>query len=46
MSPMREIHLDEEEPEKELRVSFYPELYLQRRIWILDILRRENIKKV
>lgn len=46
MSPMREIHLDEEEPEKELRVSFYPELYLQRRIWILDILRRENIKKI
>ncbi|KAJ3546878.1 hypothetical protein NMY22_g1864 [Coprinellus aureogranulatus] len=44
--PMKEILLEEEEDEQELRVTFYPELYLQRRIWILDILRRENMTQV
>ncbi|KAF9563193.1 hypothetical protein CPC08DRAFT_706121 [Agrocybe pediades] len=32
--------------EQELRVTFFPELFLQRRIWILDILRREGITRV
>ena len=31
---------------QELKVTFYPELFLQRRIWILNILREENITKV
>ncbi|KAF9036235.1 hypothetical protein BJ165DRAFT_625247 [Panaeolus papilionaceus] len=31
---------------EELRVNFYPELFLQRRIWILDMLRKEGISKV
>jgi hypothetical protein len=44
--PMKEIILEEHEDEQELRVTFYPELYLQRRIWILDILRRENMTQV
>ncbi|KAF7312500.1 hypothetical protein MIND_00263700 [Mycena indigotica] len=34
-----EIELDIGDP----KVHFYPPLHLQRRIWILDILRRENI---
>ncbi|TEB34798.1 hypothetical protein FA13DRAFT_1576335, partial [Coprinellus micaceus] len=38
--------LEEHEDEQELRVTFYPELYLQRRIWILDILRRENMTQI
>ncbi|TFK20722.1 hypothetical protein FA15DRAFT_646656 [Coprinopsis marcescibilis] len=33
-------------PEEELRVTFYPELYLERRIWILNVLRRYNITKI
>ncbi|KAJ2914058.1 hypothetical protein MD484_g6357, partial [Candolleomyces efflorescens] len=45
MAPIREIMLEEED-ETELQVHFYPELHLQRRIWILDTLRRENITKV
>ena len=32
--------------EQELRVTFYPELYLQRRVWILNFLRKENITRV
>ena len=28
------------------QVTFYPPLFLQRRIWILDILRRESIVDV
>ena len=43
---MKEIILEENEDEQELKVTFYPELYLQRRIWILDILRRENMTQV
>ncbi|KAJ3780104.1 hypothetical protein GGU10DRAFT_168104 [Lentinula aff. detonsa] len=34
------------EPGRELAVTFFPALYLQRRIWILDILRRENVSDV
>jgi hypothetical protein len=30
----------------ELRVTFSPPLYLQRRIWVLDILRREHATEV
>ncbi|KAJ3763930.1 hypothetical protein EV360DRAFT_32555, partial [Lentinula raphanica] len=37
---------DEEELGRELSVTFFPALYLQRRIWILDILRRENVTDV
>ncbi|TFK36627.1 hypothetical protein BDQ12DRAFT_653897 [Crucibulum laeve] len=31
---------------EELRVGFYPELHLQRRIWILNMLRKEAVTKV
>ncbi|EEB99965.1 hypothetical protein MPER_00219, partial [Moniliophthora perniciosa FA553] len=31
---------------EELKVTFIPQLYLQRRIWILDILRKECVKNV
>ncbi|KAF5340920.1 hypothetical protein D9758_012173 [Tetrapyrgos nigripes] len=31
---------------EELKVTFVPPLYLQRRIWILDVLRRESITNV
>ncbi|KAF8206165.1 hypothetical protein K438DRAFT_1816712 [Mycena galopus ATCC 62051] len=37
-----EIELDYANPQ----VTFYPPLFLQRRIWILDILRRESIVDV
>nr|GAT45288.1 predicted protein [Mycena chlorophos] len=37
-----EIHLDIGDPV----VTFYPPLHLQRRIWILDLLRKENIVEV
>ncbi|OAX42172.1 hypothetical protein K503DRAFT_766992 [Rhizopogon vinicolor AM-OR11-026] len=30
----------------ELRVTFFPPLYLQRRIWVLDILRREHVSEI
>lgn len=44
---MKEILLEtDEEDQQELRVTFSPELYLQRRIWILDTLRRENITQI
>jgi len=50
MAPIREIMMDdleeEEDVEQELRVTFYPELHLQRRIWVLNILRRENTTRV
>lgn len=36
----------ESEPTEELKVIFFPELFLQRRIWILNILRRESISQV
>ncbi|KAF7771592.1 hypothetical protein Agabi119p4_5903 [Agaricus bisporus var. burnettii] len=32
--------------DQELKVTFQPELYLQRRIWILDLLRKESITQV
>lgn len=35
-----------DEDEEKLKVSFYPPLFLQRRIWILDVLRAENVTKV
>ncbi|KAH9481250.1 Small RNA 2'-O-methyltransferase [Psilocybe cubensis] len=38
--------IHESDNAQELNVKFYPELFLQRRIWILDILRRENITRV
>ena len=38
--------IQEVDPYQELKVTFYPELFLQRRIWILNILREENITKV
>jgi hypothetical protein len=38
--------IPEEGYDQELKVTFQPELYLQRRIWILDILRKESITKV
>ncbi|KAJ7761990.1 hypothetical protein DFH07DRAFT_814812 [Mycena maculata] len=39
---VEEIDLDMADPQ----VTFYPPLFLQRRIWILDILRRETIADV
>ncbi|KAF8972153.1 hypothetical protein BDZ97DRAFT_1901308 [Flammula alnicola] len=38
--------IQESDNQEELRVNFFPELFLQRRIWILNILRKENITKV
>ena len=37
---------DPETQSAELRVNFFPELFLQRRIWILNILRREGVCEV
>jgi len=37
---------ESDNPIQELRVTFYPDLFLQRRIWVLNILRRESITKV
>ena len=34
---------DNLDPESELPVTFYPPLYLQRRLWVLDILRAESV---
>lgn len=31
------------DPESELSVTFYPPLYLQRRLWVLNILRAESV---
>lgn len=31
---------------EELRVTFKPELYLQRRAWVFDVLRREKVTEV
>ncbi|KAG6876680.1 hypothetical protein C0992_012113 [Termitomyces sp. T32_za158] len=36
----------EEEYAQELKVTFYPQLFLQRRIWILDVMRAEKVTKV
>ncbi|KAI0714296.1 hypothetical protein C8T65DRAFT_738763 [Cerioporus squamosus] len=36
---------DSNEP-KELQVTFHPALYLQRRGWVLDIMRREGVQEV
>lgn len=36
----------EESDYDELNVTFYPPLYLQRRMWILEILRAESVTKV
>ncbi|KAF9004043.1 hypothetical protein BDQ17DRAFT_1478483 [Cyathus striatus] len=38
--------IDELDPQEELKVTFYPELFLQRRIWVLDILRKKGTTKV
>ncbi|RDB26089.1 Small RNA 2'-O-methyltransferase [Hypsizygus marmoreus] len=35
-----------EDDYQELKVTFYPPLFLQRRIWVLDVLRAENVTKV
>jgi hypothetical protein len=32
--------------DSELKVTFYPPLHLRRRIWILEILRRDNVSSV
>jgi len=37
---------EHENREEELKVTFYPELYLQRRIWILNFLRKEGVTRV
>ncbi|KAG6857401.1 hypothetical protein H0H87_004763 [Tephrocybe sp. NHM501043] len=31
---------------EELKVTFYPQLYLQRRIWVLDVMRAEKITEL
>lgn len=36
----------EDEYAGELKVTFYPQLYLQRRIWILDVMRAEKVTRV
>ncbi|KII85179.1 hypothetical protein PLICRDRAFT_45333 [Plicaturopsis crispa FD-325 SS-3] len=36
----------EQESSAPLEVRFFPPLYQQRRIWVLDILRRENVTRV
>jgi small RNA 2'-O-methyltransferase len=41
-----ETILEESDHDEELKVTFYPPLVLQRRMWILDILRAENVTKV
>ncbi|KDR75988.1 hypothetical protein GALMADRAFT_67638 [Galerina marginata CBS 339.88] len=38
--------IQESDNMQELKVHFYPELFLQRRIWILNILRKESITRV
>jgi hypothetical protein len=38
--------LEEGDHDEELKVTFYPPLVLQRRMWILDMLRAENATKV
>ena len=38
--------MDTAKDEEELKVTFYPELFLQRRIWVLNVLRRESITQV
>ncbi len=40
------MEIDPETQSAELRVNFFPELFLQRRIWILNILRREGVCEV
>lgn len=41
-----EIIHESDNRNQELRVTFYPDLFLQRRIWVLNILRRESITRV
>lgn len=41
-----ETILEEGDHDEELKVTFYPSLVLQRRMWILDMLRVENVAKV
>ena len=36
----------EDDCTQELKVTFSPELYLQRRIWILNVLRQESVSRV
>ncbi|KAG6830868.1 hypothetical protein H0H92_014233 [Tricholoma furcatifolium] len=36
----------DQEYTEELKVTFYPQLYLQRRIWILDVMRAEKVTRV
>ncbi|KAF5359602.1 hypothetical protein D9756_003505 [Leucocoprinus leucothites] len=38
--------IPEDEYDQELKVTFVPELYLQRRIWVLNVLRRESVTRV
>ncbi len=38
--------ISQSDAHEELKVTFYPELYLQRRVWILNFLRREGITRV
>ncbi len=38
--------MTEESEWKELPVTFQPNLYLQRRGWVLDIMRRERVTEV
>lgn len=38
--------IPEDDCTQDLRVTFQPELYLQRRIWILSILRQESVTRV
>ncbi|KIL67695.1 hypothetical protein M378DRAFT_177366 [Amanita muscaria Koide BX008] len=37
------IHVDDLDPEQELKVTFYPPLYVQRRLWVLNFLRTGSI---
>ncbi len=36
----------EDDSSQELKVTFLPELHLQRRIWVLSILRKESVTRV
>lgn len=36
----------EDDSSQELKVTFLPELHLQRRIWVLNILRKESVTRV
>lgn len=42
-SAMQATDTENTEP---LKVTFFPALYLQRRIWVLNVLRREDVVSV